>query len=133
MAITIVRDDVARVFCALFHDRDDGVGFGRLVAGEILSAFIEARLLSARPESVVGGRAHTNPNTNHTSAAASGCAQEYSGDLRTASGHNLKDFTAFNARIPEARVPNPLCLRRACGEIARDGKNRSSGIQSVRY
>ena len=57
MAITIVRDDVARVFCALFHDRDDGVGFGRLVAGEILSAFIEARLAPTR-----GRRAHAKAN-----------------------------------------------------------------------
>lgn len=67
VALTIVRDDVAHVFCALIHDRDDGVGFGRLIANEILSAFIE----------------------------------EYSGDLRSASGHNLKDFNGFSARIAE--------------------------------
>jgi hypothetical protein len=43
VALTIVRDDVAHVFCALIHDRDDGVGFGRLIANEILSAFIEVQ------------------------------------------------------------------------------------------
>ena len=79
------------------------------------------------------GRAYQPQYQPHLRRGVGVRAQEYSGDLRTASGHNLKDFTAFNARIPEARVPNPLCLRRACGEIARDGKNRSSGIQSVRY
>ena len=56
------------------------------------------------------------------SAAALGArAQEYSGDLRTASGHNLKDFTAFNARIPEARETKAAIsfVRRACGETTR--------------
>ena len=71
------------------------------------------------PKASWGARAYQPQYQPHLRRGVGVRAQEYSGDLRTASGHNLKDFTAFNARIPEARVPNPLCLRRACGEIAR--------------
>mmetsp|Transcript_4997 Transcript_4997/g.7635 ORF Transcript_4997/g.7635 Transcript_4997/m.7635 type:complete len:251 (-) Transcript_4997:201-953(-) len=39
VAITLVTNDVAKVFCALFHDRDDGCAFGRLICSEILNAF----------------------------------------------------------------------------------------------
>lgn len=41
MAITMVRDDVAMVSCALVHDRNDTASFGRLIACEILLAFVE--------------------------------------------------------------------------------------------
>lgn len=41
VAVTIVINDVAKVFCALFHDRDDGCSFGRLICSEILTAFTQ--------------------------------------------------------------------------------------------
>eukprot|EP00622_Pseudochattonella_farcimen_P005465 FR741088.1.p1 GENE.FR741088.1~~FR741088.1.p1 ORF type:complete len:254 (+),score=12.48 FR741088.1:107-868(+) len=41
VAVTIVRDEVAKVCCALFHDRSDGAAFGKLVAYQILYAFLE--------------------------------------------------------------------------------------------
>ena len=41
MAVTLVWDDVARVACALVHDRTDTALFGRLLASEILLAFVE--------------------------------------------------------------------------------------------
>lgn len=41
VAVTIVVNDVAKVFCALFHDRDDGCAFGRLICSEILTAFTQ--------------------------------------------------------------------------------------------
>ena len=41
MAVTMVRDDGAKVSCALVHDRTDTASFGRLVASEILLAFVE--------------------------------------------------------------------------------------------
>lgn len=41
VAIFICVDNVAKVFCALFHDREDGVAFGRLICSQILNAFTE--------------------------------------------------------------------------------------------
>mmetsp|Transcript_32140 Transcript_32140/g.46334 ORF Transcript_32140/g.46334 Transcript_32140/m.46334 type:complete len:266 (-) Transcript_32140:1564-2361(-) len=41
VSITIVTNDVAKIFCALFYDREDGVIFGRLVCSEILNAFTQ--------------------------------------------------------------------------------------------
>lgn len=41
VAVTIVMNDVAKVFCALFHDREDGCAFGRLICSEILTAFTQ--------------------------------------------------------------------------------------------
>eukprot|EP01038_Epipyxis_sp_PR26KG_P016142 gene16142-21939_t len=40
-SITIVSDSVANIFCALIHDREDGVVFGRLICSEILNAFTQ--------------------------------------------------------------------------------------------
>lgn len=40
VSITIVTNETAKVFCALFYDRDDGVVFGRLICSEILNSFI---------------------------------------------------------------------------------------------
>ena len=40
-AITIATDDVSNVFCALFHDLEDGVIIGRLLCSEILNAFTQ--------------------------------------------------------------------------------------------
>jgi len=59
LAVTIVRDDVVKLMCALIHDRNDSASFGRLVAGEILSAFVEEyapndRLRSPAPVSLGG-------------------------------------------------------------------------------
>lgn len=34
-------NDAAKIFCALFHDKDDGRSFGKLIATEILYAFID--------------------------------------------------------------------------------------------
>ena len=44
VAVTLVINDVAKVFCALFHDRDDGCAFGRLICSEILTAFTQVTL-----------------------------------------------------------------------------------------
>ena len=41
VAVTIVTDDVAKIFCALFYDREDGVVFGRLICSEILNSFTQ--------------------------------------------------------------------------------------------
>ncbi len=41
VGVTIVVHEVAKVFCALLHDREDGPAFGRLVANEIISSFVE--------------------------------------------------------------------------------------------
>ena len=41
VAVTMVTDDTTKVFCALFHDCEDGAIFGRLVCSEILHAFTE--------------------------------------------------------------------------------------------
>ena len=41
VAVTIVRDETVQVCCALFHDRSDGPTFGKLVATQILFAFLE--------------------------------------------------------------------------------------------
>jgi hypothetical protein len=40
VSITIVTNESAKVFCALFYDREDGVVFGRLICSEILNSFI---------------------------------------------------------------------------------------------
>ena len=41
MSVTIVCDDAAKTFCALFHDKEDGPAFGRLICSELLSAFTQ--------------------------------------------------------------------------------------------
>ena len=41
VAVTIVKDETAGICCALFHDRSDGPSFGKLVASQILYAFLE--------------------------------------------------------------------------------------------
>jgi hypothetical protein len=41
VAVTIVVNTGAKVFCALFHDRDDGRAFGRLICSELLYAFTQ--------------------------------------------------------------------------------------------
>ena len=87
VAVTIVTNEVAKVFCALFHDKEDvssfvvctndhpmilfhsfdqGPAFGKLICSEILHAFVE----------------------------------EYGGELGTI-GHNLKDFHGFTHKIAE--------------------------------
>ena len=73
------------------------------------------------PKASWGARAYQPQYQPHLRRGVGVRAQEYSGDLRTASGHNLKDFTAFNARIPEARETKAAIsfVRRACGETTR--------------
>jgi hypothetical protein len=39
VSVTIVTNDAAKVFCALFHDKEDVGPFGRLICCEILDAF----------------------------------------------------------------------------------------------
>ena len=39
VSISIVVNEGAKIFCALFYDREDGVVFGRLLCSEILQAF----------------------------------------------------------------------------------------------
>ena len=41
VAVTIVKDEVVKVCCALFHDRTDGPAFGKLIASQILYSFLE--------------------------------------------------------------------------------------------
>lgn len=41
VSITIVTNDTAKIFCALCHDREDGVVFGRLICSEILNSFTQ--------------------------------------------------------------------------------------------
>lgn len=40
IAATIVTNEKAHVFCAIFHGADDGPDFGQLIATQILSAFV---------------------------------------------------------------------------------------------
>lgn len=35
VAVTLVGNDATNTFCALFHDREDGATFGRLIASEV--------------------------------------------------------------------------------------------------
>lgn len=35
VAVTLVGNEQTKVFCALFHDRQDGATFGRLIASEV--------------------------------------------------------------------------------------------------
>lgn len=39
VAVTIVLDEATKVYCALFHDRQDGATFGRLIASEVRFLF----------------------------------------------------------------------------------------------
>jgi len=41
VSITIITNEAAKIFCALFYDREDGVVFGRLLCNEILKAFTQ--------------------------------------------------------------------------------------------
>eukprot|EP00903_Cladosiphon_okamuranus_P008747 g8379.t1 len=41
VAVTLVGNEATNTFCALFHDREDGATFGRLIASEMLNAFLE--------------------------------------------------------------------------------------------
>mmetsp|Transcript_26797 Transcript_26797/g.82260 ORF Transcript_26797/g.82260 Transcript_26797/m.82260 type:complete len:362 (+) Transcript_26797:1659-2744(+) len=41
LAVTLVHDEAVRLLCALVHDRNDSAPFGRLIASEILAAFVD--------------------------------------------------------------------------------------------
>ncbi len=41
VSISIVTNESAKIFCALFYDKEDGVIFGRLLCNEILNAFTQ--------------------------------------------------------------------------------------------
>lgn len=36
VSVTLVGNEATNTFCALFHDREDGATFGRLIASEVL-------------------------------------------------------------------------------------------------
>lgn len=99
VALSIVSNERAKIYCALFHDTADvrsglvdvagwmrcgyshagaqGKDFGRLLGRCLLDAFVE----------------------------------QFAGDLSRA-GHNLRDFTEFQGRIPQIiRDSVPLTLR----------------------
>lgn len=38
VAVTLVGNEATNTFCALFHDREDGATFGRLIASEVCTA-----------------------------------------------------------------------------------------------
>lgn len=40
VAVTVVSNEAAKVFCAMFHDPSDGATFSSFIANEILEAFI---------------------------------------------------------------------------------------------
>ena len=63
VSVSLVRDDTSRLFCALFHDRADGSAFGRLVASQILAAFVdEVCRRAARCAAAYGRRPCRGPN-----------------------------------------------------------------------
>lgn len=41
VSISIITNESAKIFCALFYDREDGLIFGRLLCSEILNAFTQ--------------------------------------------------------------------------------------------
>jgi len=41
VAVTVVTDDNAKVFCAMFFDNADGPKFGEFIAKQILAAFVQ--------------------------------------------------------------------------------------------
>lgn len=41
IAVSMVANEDAKIFCALFYDREDGFAFGRLICSEILNAFTQ--------------------------------------------------------------------------------------------
>lgn len=41
VGVTLVGSEATTVYVALFHDREDGATFGRLIASEMLNAFVE--------------------------------------------------------------------------------------------
>ena len=41
VSITMIANEDAKVVCALFYDREDGVQFGRLICSEIVTAFTQ--------------------------------------------------------------------------------------------
>lgn len=65
VGVSIVQDDTTSLVCVLFYDRIDGPEFGRLIAWDILHAFI----------------------------------RDYSRDLRSSVGHNLREFLGFQYKL----------------------------------
>jgi len=49
LAVTLVHDEGVKLLCALVHDRNDSAAFGRLIASEILTAFIDEYSTELRP------------------------------------------------------------------------------------
>lgn len=47
VAVTLVGNEASNTFCALFHDREDGATFGRLIASEVCM-FIRSAVFSLR-------------------------------------------------------------------------------------
>lgn len=67
VGVSIVTDGHTNIVCALFYDRADGAEFGRLMATDIMRAFIG----------------------------------EYSKELRSTTGHNLRHFRGFQYKIAD--------------------------------
>ena len=54
VGITIVGSDLAKLFCVVIHDQEDGEDFGKLISVEILNDFLEM----FPPEKYIAGGSH---------------------------------------------------------------------------
>lgn len=75
VAVSISINHRMNVFCALFHDTEDGMSLGKLLSVELLQAFVDKYALDLNDR----GGAH--------------------GEGRTVGHHNLRDFDGFHHQM----------------------------------
>ena len=126
VAVTIVRDETVQVCCALFHDRSDGPTFGKLVATQILFAFLEeysGDFGSLVGNSILGaGDDGLDSSTGGTSSDGGGLGRSVTGMDSSLFSSNLRDFHGFRMKISRAVTG---CIQPVLGQLQ---AHRSRGI-----
>jgi hypothetical protein len=120
VAVTMVKDETVQVCCALFHDCSDGPAFGKLVATQILFAFLEEysvdfASLASSSDSIAtggsGGGGGGGGGGGSGGAFAAGVSGATDGGLFSS---NLRDFHGFRMKISRAVIG---CVRPVLGRL----------------
>ena len=123
LAVTILKDETVQVCCALFHDRSDGPALGKLVARQILFAFLEE--YSGDFASLACSVSDGGGIGEGCATGSDGCSDDGSGGGGGGGGgvgisdggifsSNLRDFRGFRMKI--SRVVTG-CVRPVLGQL----------------
>lgn len=97
VSLVIVMDETAKIFCAVFYDKEDGAEFGQLIASQILRSFVEDYATSLG--GVGGGGGAGGGVAEDGGNAGGGDGESGPGDV--GDGLDLKDFHDFHFKMAE--------------------------------